>query len=143
MSARKSWESKYPAIAFQWNYEKNDIPIESSLRKDSFWWKCSMGHEWKASIHNRIYGKSCPYCSGSLPCDTNNLAVKSPHLLKKWDYEKNSIKPTEILSRSIQKVWWKCDKEHSWKTSPHNMNNIKIKNGCPVCASNPSKYGSR
>ncbi len=58
-----------PALAKEWNYEKN-----GGLKPEHFtansskkvWWKCSKGHEWEATIGHRNRGTSCPFCSGTL-----------------------------------------------------------------------------
>ena len=62
----------------------------------------------------------------------NSLASMAPHLLKEWDYEKNgSITPDMIAYRSNKKVWWKCEKGHSWSA----IVNSRVKgNGCPFCS---------
>lgn len=55
-----------------------------------------------------------------------------PELLKEWDYEKNiSVRPEDVSWKSSKKVWWKCDKGHSWQQNPCNRMN---KCGCPYCA---------
>ena len=58
-------KTKFPLIASDWNYEKNnDIPenyLYGSSKK--VWWKCKEGHEWVATIRDRTYGKTgCPIC---------------------------------------------------------------------------------
>lgn len=54
-------------------------------------------------------------------------------LLAEWDYEKNSpIEPELVTSGSHQKVWWKCNRNHSWEAD------IKSRttrgSGCPYCS---------
>lgn len=59
--------TKRPKLVLEWNYEKNMPlrPEEVSVGSEKkVWWKCSQGHEWKASINNRSSGRGCPYCSG-------------------------------------------------------------------------------
>ena len=36
----------------------------------------------------------------------NDLATTMPEVLKYWDYQKNTIKPTEIKKNSTKRVWW-------------------------------------
>ena len=57
----------YPEIAKEWNYARNedlhpeDVSAKSSLK---VWWKCSEGHEWKATVGNRTHNNSgCPRCN--------------------------------------------------------------------------------
>ena len=52
-------------------------------------------------------------------------------ILKEWDYDKNTIKPSEISSGSGLNVWWRCSKNHSFNTAIYN----KVKGiGCPYCS---------
>ena len=54
-----------PDLAAEWNYERNDI-LPTQITKGSHkdvWWRCSLGHEWKARISARDYKNGCPYCS--------------------------------------------------------------------------------
>ena len=50
----------------EWDYEKNkDISPNKISRHSmqSVWWKCSLGHSWKAKISERaIEGKGCKVC---------------------------------------------------------------------------------
>lgn len=56
------------------------------------------------------------------------------HLLEEWDYEKNEdLAPDKIKAHTQQKVWWKCQKGHSWNTMV--MHRTRINGtGCPYCA---------
>lgn len=134
------WEEKFPEISCEWDLSKNKIKIEKSTTSDKAWWICKkLGHSWEAKINNRIRGKGCPYCNSNKPCKENNLA-SNKDLMEKWDYDKNEIKPEDVLPKSTKKYWWKCDKNHSFLSSPHNMANRKTKAGCPYCSGHlPSK----
>lgn len=62
------------------------------------------------------------------------LENNSP-ILTEWDYEKNKgIDINQVSYGSIKKYWWKCDKDHSWQTTPNNRTGTS-RAGCPVCAS--------
>ena len=54
-----------PALAKEWNYEKNagvrPIDVTPNSNKKA-WWICSNGHEWEAKINNRNNGNGCPIC---------------------------------------------------------------------------------
>ena len=55
-----------PALANEWNYEKNDGLTPMDVLPNSnkkVWWKCSKGHEWQAIIVNRNKGRCCPQCA--------------------------------------------------------------------------------
>ena len=48
---------------------------------------------------------------------SNSLAEKCPDILVLWDYEKNQgASPQETSVHAKKKVWWKCDKGHSWQS---------------------------
>lgn len=54
-----------PALAKEWNYEKNNGLTPLDMLPNSgkkVWWKCSKGHEWEARIADRNRGKGCPEC---------------------------------------------------------------------------------
>lgn len=45
----------------------------------------------------------------------NNLAVLYPGLIRQWDYEKNNgLTPQEVTAGSQKKVYWICEKGHSF-----------------------------
>lgn len=57
---------KYPEIAKQWHSSRNDKLTPQELAPTSsriVWWICKRGHEWKASVNNRVTHESgCPKC---------------------------------------------------------------------------------
>lgn len=60
------------------------------------------------------------------------LASVKPEILEEWNYEKNSIFPTEIGMGSNKKVWWRCRKcGKEWEMSPEKR--IGRNQGCPNC----------
>lgn len=50
----------------KWDYEKNKNFTPDTVSRNSMksvWWKCSLGHSWKAKIYERaIEEKGCPVC---------------------------------------------------------------------------------
>ena len=130
----------YSNLAKEWDYDKNlgltptDV-MGGSAKK--VWWKCSKGHEWLTAINDRT-GKNygCPYCSNKrVLSGYNDLATSNPELLDEWCYDKNiNIAPTEVLSGSNKKVWWKCNKGHEYQATIHNK--VGNNSGCPYCSGN-------
>lgn len=64
-SPERNLASEFPELATEWHPTKNGTatpelatPFSGAKR----WWKCSHGHEWKATIASRSSGRSCPYC---------------------------------------------------------------------------------
>lgn len=63
-------ETLYPEIAAEWHPTKNGDLKPSDVTKSSgkkIIWKClKAGHEWPATVANRVHGTKCPYCSGRM-----------------------------------------------------------------------------
>lgn len=54
------------------------------------------------------------------------------YLLEEWDYEKNTILPTEIMWGSDKKVWWKCHNcGYEWQTRISTR--TKQGSNCRIC----------
>ena len=53
-------------------------------------------------------------------------------LLTQWSFSENdNLNPEEVTSGSRKKVWWQCEKGHSWQAAVSS----RVKgSGCPVCA---------
>lgn len=125
-----------PMIAAEWDSEKN-----GDLRPDNVaannpakvWWLCKLGHSWNAKISNRNHGAGCPYCTNrKVLKGFNDLLHVDPKLCEEWDCEGNiSIQPDEVTIGSGKKVFWKCEKGHSYTAR---IPDRKKGNGCPVCA---------
>lgn len=61
-------ETLKPALAKEWNYEKNGSlkPSDFSIGSDKkVWWVCPKGHEYQATILHKAYGNgtNCPICN--------------------------------------------------------------------------------
>ena len=54
-------------------------------------------------------------------------------LMSEWDYEKNKMKPSEVLLHSGKKVWWICPNGHSYQADPNHRSQGR---GCPICYKN-------
>jgi hypothetical protein len=62
----------------------------------------------------------------------NDLQTTHPELIQEWDFEKNTIKPTEIIFGSGKRVWFLClNHKHSYSTRLFDKINKKIQ--CPIC----------
>ena len=126
-----------PALASEWNYEKNNGLMPSDVMARSgkaVWWKCKEGHEWQATITNRNKGRGCPYCAGKkVLLGYNDLETINPTLAKEWNFHKNGqLTPNSITANSQKKVWWKCSKGHEWQATIYHRHNGQ---GCPICNS--------
>ena len=139
-------KSVEPNIAKEWDYFKNnplrpEMVVYSSTKK--VWWRCnSCNHEWETEIRHRTTRKKtcCPNCSSKIRGEKRkktNLEKKGglidEKLIKQWDYEKNyPYTPNDFTHGSSEKVWWKCEKGHSFEQRIANRT-IKQSN-CPYCS---------
>ena len=134
--------SQYSEIAKEWDYERNHINPDEITAKSGkkVWWICSKGHSWKSVVANRTKNgnRGCPTCANRILLKGfNDLATTNPNLIKEWDYERNKIRPYEVIAGSTKKVWWKCEKGHSWKAAIVSRTKNHF---CPIC--NSSKQTS-
>lgn len=129
-----SLAGRYNHLIQEWHYEKN-APLTpehfTPSARANVWWKCSVGHEYKSFLYNRIKGVGCPYCAGKKVSSDNNLAVKDPRLAMEWSMLRNVVAPESIYYRSTTKVWWMCKKGHEWLATPQKR---VMGRGCPYCA---------
>lgn len=125
-----------PKLAKEWDYERNaplrpETVAGNANRKA--WWSCEKGHSWLALISSRNYGGyGCPYCANKKVLKGfNDLLSIDPLLCLQWDYEKNTpLGPDKYTMNSHKKVWWKCNRGHSWETQ------ISVRrrgSACPYC----------
>lgn len=128
----------------EWNYLKNDslgfLPnILGTGSHTKVWWICKEGHEWEASIVDRVKGHGCLYCSRQKPIvGENDFATLYPELVKEWHPIKNGkLKPEKFLPGSHKKVWWQCKNGHEWETEIKCRTSMKT--NCPYCGSSISK----
>lgn len=134
----------HPHLFEEWDFDKNLIgPEDRSTNSHSkvFWIckVCKLGFEQAISHKTRPgRGSGCPYCSKQKTTEISCLSATHPHLIKEWDFEKNTILVKDISFGSERKVWWKClaGKEHpSYLMMPlHKVNKTKEHSGCPKCS---------
>ena len=97
------------------------------------WWICPKGHSYQATLHHRLkMGTGCGICSHKVfKQGENDLLTTNPEIAKEWDYEKNSVKPDEVMVGSNKnKYWFICPKGHSYNTT---LLNRKNGTNCPIC----------
>lgn len=130
----------------EWDNDKNIKSMSDYTYKSGLYafWICSVcGHSWSAKICNRSNGSGCPNCANKLSGARTikrqlaiNGSLKDSGLacFDEWNYNKNSIDPSEISKSSNKKVWWKCkDCGYEWQSSP----NCRSKgHRCPRCVEN-------
>ena len=133
----------FPQLAQQWDREKNGAltPQQvSSYSNRAAWWRCPLGHSWRAAISARAWGSDCPYCAGRkvLP-GFNDLATRDPAVAAEWDPDLNgALTPQMVTAGSHKKAWWRCPENHVWKAVVYSRTGPKHC-GCPVCAGKVSQ----
>ena len=143
MLMSKAFSEKNPALAAQWDYEKN-----GDLRPEDFtggsnrkvWWRCEKGHSWFAQINKRFtFGRNCPYCSGNKVWPGfNDLVTTHPQIAAEWDYKRNgNLRPEQFSIGADVRIWWKCKHGHTWRALLYSRKNC----GCPTCAGNTLTVG--
>ena len=103
--------SLYPALAAQWDAEKNAPRTPSD------------------------------FSAGRLvAAGENSLADISPELARQWDAEKNApLTPQQVTAGTRRRVWWKCEKGHSWQASV--ASRVSQRTDCPVCGGKEVQQG--
>lgn len=131
----------FPEVAKEWNFSRNGNMSPQTMSPHSgkkVWWRCEKGHEWQATVDNRVKGRGCPYCGNKAVLQGyNDLQTVFPSIAAEWHPSKNgSISPQNVVCESTKKVWWKCRKcGHEWQTSI----NVRTRgHGCPICGMHKS-----
>ncbi len=90
-------------------------------------WTCNKGHQWFATVSNRMQGRGCPFCAGrKVLIGFNDLSTLNPGLAKEaddWD-------PKTVTPFSNKKLSWKCKLGHRWVAL---VSDRSLGTGCPIC----------
>ena len=128
--------TRNPALADEWSNEKNKPLTACDViygSHDYAWWRCKLGHIWRAQVSNRISGTGCPYCEHKTvsPSETDLLTVR-PDIAAAWDYTRNNpLTPDQVTAWTNQRVWWLCGKcGLSYNTA---VSNRRSPDSCPHC----------
>ena len=147
MNDLETWSRENnPGLLDEWNYKKN-TESPSSFQKTSakkVWWICSEGHEWEASIANRVHGTGCPVCNkcdvqmrGKISLSEWCRSNKQEHLLREWHYSRNGLITPDTVTRGSHKiVWWQCSNGHEWEAQ---IKSRTYNHGCPYCSKTNKK----
>lgn len=133
-----------PDLSKEWDEERNgkitpDMVAAGSNQK--YYWRCPIcDNVYEASPKHKSHGTDCPVCSSkSVMSGFNDLKTVYPELLKEWDYEQNSLDPSDVLAGGTTPYYWKCALGHSYLcTIP---NRIKGCN-CSICSGKKSYQDS-
>lgn len=139
-SNRKAWAGDndlvalFPDLAKEFDENRNSVSasevIPSSTK--SYFWLCPLGHSYWASPSKRIEGVGCSVCSGTtMQAGINDLATTHPDLVSQWDFDQNTLQPSEVTAGSSKKVNWICPQGHSYLSPIKN----RVKgSGCNICS---------
>lgn len=126
-------------LAQQWS-PRNTVPVHqvSHGSRKVFWWRCSEGHEWESSPHDRKR-TGCPYCTNRKVMEGfNDLATTHPILAEQW-MPRNASTAKQVYAGSAAKGWWRCSAGHEWEATLSNRS--RAGTGCPVCAGKKAVAG--
>jgi hypothetical protein len=86
-------------------------------------WRCSEGHEWKATFDSVRRGSWCPYCAGQGRTidDIKALARDRGGACLSLRFEGMAVK-----------LLWQCSQGHRWRAIP---SSIRLGTWCPICRS--------
>ena len=132
-------KTKYPKLAKEWDYEKNRPLRPEDVMPGSnkpVWWVCKLGHSYESKVSKRTGNNSgCKYCSGkALGKGINDLATTHPKLALQWHPTANGdLTPSDVQKGSGKKVYWICEKGHTYYSSISNRTAKKSTN-CSICS---------
>ncbi len=130
-----------PDVKKYYDVQKNKYPFEkiTTGMNHDLYFKCEHGHSFKKKPKHLVGYSTlqCMVCSGRDLSYDNRLDIHNPLLLKEWDFHKNKETPDMFPYNSNKKVWWKCDRNHSWQASISERTGTRYKNKpatkCPYC----------
>jgi DNA-directed RNA polymerase subunit RPC12/RpoP len=128
----------------EWRPDLNDCDPSTLTGGSDYraWWRCSTcGHEWQASVFNRVaHGSGCPPCghrrtaeAASRPAPGQSLADLYPELTAEWDIGRNgNLTPADVRPGSQHGVWWLCSTcGLSYSATP--TSRTSRRSGCRLC----------
>ena len=129
-------ETVRPDLAKELDLQQNDGLSSRELLFGTsrlVWWKCPKGHSYQAKVSQRNFSNSgCGVCAGNkTEPGFNDLLTKYPVISASWDHKMNQgLFPENFAPSSSKKVWWKCEKGHSWLMAVAERTGGQ---GCAVC----------
>jgi hypothetical protein len=147
VDSSNSLEGKFPEVAKNWDFERNDRLTPSDITWGSnkkVWWICEKNpeHKFQSSIVSRTSGGSgCPICANTQVSEHNSLENKYPEIARSWHPTKNGeFSPSNVVAGGHKQIWWLCPYGHEWKTQiKHRING----SNCPKCSNQTSQLEIR
>lgn len=121
------------------NVDPKTVPPHSDIK---LWFKCpnvfqcGCEHIYLSKINNRtrsVKPSGCPFCASKQYCIHSTLNVTHPEISSEWNYELNTLLPSNFSYGSHEIVHWKCtnDATHNYKCSIKER--VLSSQGCPLC----------
>ena len=125
-----------PELINEWSQRNLPLTPDSVTHGSNkiVWWNGKCGHEWRASIKNRVIsGSGCPYCSHNAILEGyNDLASQKPELAAEWSARNAPLLPTQVTVFANRKAWWKCREcGNEWETL---ISTRSDGSKCPYCS---------
>lgn len=119
-----------PEILAEWNAARNGAVDPSLLNlrdSEARWWTCARGHDFQASVVNRVHGgRGCSGCASL-------LAVHRPHVMAEWHPDRNpGVDPSALTLTDGGRYWWRCAAGHEWQDTVDGR--VKWAGNCVTCA---------
>jgi hypothetical protein len=115
-----------PDLALQANFDATTVTAGSNRQLP---WRCSEGHTWEASPHQRLNGSGCAVCAKrGLHVGITDLATTHPEVASQALFDS-----AQVSAGSHRKFSWRCEKGHEWEAEVASRTTGR---GCPFCAGN-------
>jgi very-short-patch-repair endonuclease len=139
---RFSLHSKSKYWITEKNNGENPFFLISGSNK-AYWFHCEeCGHDIQQKLNKIKGGQWCKYCKGFL-CENDDCSYcfdrslashENKEILDCWNYEKNKVKPRNVLKFSSVKYYFNCNKcKHELYKASSQISNG---NWCKYCAKN-------
>lgn len=123
-------EKTHLKLCKEWSHKNTITPKEVTYGSSKLiLWECLCGKEWSEKVNNRTIGYGCPYCS-SHRISREKSIIDDDFFMSCWS-DKNILKPENVFKNGRSLVWWKCKKEHEWKSRVFDFSRG---HGCPYCS---------
>lgn len=136
-------QSQCPELAKEWSpkNEKKANEVNCRSKKPAFWVCGKCGFEYTASIASRsVSGTGCAACTNKAVWPGHNdLATKFPQILEIWDFDKNELKPWEVVPGSAKYAYFVCPKGHHHRSQICEVTKSIAERGRTSCSKCSSK----
>lgn len=142
VSGENDMATTHPQLALEFHPTKN-APLTPSCvivgTSQELWWRCELGHEWRAPGHRRARGRRCPDCARVCIAGFNDLPTTHPAIARDWDQDRNrQVSPTAVKATTQRKIWWLCPRGHAERESVR----VRVERGeCATCNHNEKELG--